>query len=258
MHANGQAVWQGAADVHIHLLAGLDDGPAELSDSLELARAAVADGTSTVVATPHVRRDFVTDVAVLAEAVAELREELRRERIELEVQCGAELGHDMIGRLGQDELELIAQGPPGGRWVLLETPFEGLGPEFHLAAKELRARGFGVLLAHPERSADAQLDRGAGLRRELAAGSLAQLNAHSITGNHGRGAEWAALRLVAAGRATLVASDAHGPTRPPSLRAAFKRMVEWGATPDTARMLVQTAPRRLLAHGIPGSRALAA
>jgi protein-tyrosine phosphatase len=258
MHANGQAVWHGAADVHFHLLPGLDDGPAELSDSLELARAAVAQGTTTVVATTHVRPDFVTDVAVLAETLVELRAELRRERIELEVLCGAELGHDMVGRLGQEELESVAQGPPEGRWLLLEAPLEGFGPQFHLAAEELRARGFGVLLAHPERSADAQLDGGAGLRRELAAGSLAQLNALSITGSHGRGAEWAALRLVAAGRAALVASDAHGPTRPPALPAAFRRMVEWGAAPDTARALVHAAPRRLLARGIPGVRALAA
>jgi protein-tyrosine phosphatase len=258
MHANGQAAWHGAADVHFHLLPGLDDGPAQLSDSLELARAAVADGTSTVVATPHVRPDFVTDVGAVAEAVAELRAALERERIALDVLCGAELGHQMVGRLGQEELESIAQGPQAGRWVLLEAPFEGYAPDFHLAADELRARGFGVVLGHPERSADAQLDGGAGLRRELAAGSQAQLNALSITGRHGRGAEWAALRMVAAGRATLVASDAHGPTRPPALRAAYARMVEWGAPPAKAHALVRSAPRRLLRRGVPGPTALAA
>jgi protein-tyrosine phosphatase len=258
MHANGQAAWHGAADVHFHLLPGLDDGPAELSDSLELAGAAVAQGTSTIVATPHVRSDFVTDVSAVAEAVIELRAALARERIELEVMCGAELGHDMVGRLGQEELDSIAQGPPRGRWVLLEAPFEGFGPEFHMAADELRSRGFGVVLGHPERSADAQLDAGAGLRRELAAGSLAQLNALSITGRHGRGAEWAALRMVAAGRATLVASDAHGPTRPPALRAAYERMIEWGAAPRTAHALVHSAPRRLLKRGVADATALAA
>lgn len=258
MHANGQAAWQQAADVHFHLLPGLDDGPAGLEDSLELARSAVADGTSTIVATPHVRSDFVTDVGVLADTVAEVTRALERERIELEVLCGAELGHEMVGRLGQEELEAVAQGPPGARWLLLESPFEGFGPDFHQAADELRARGFGVLLAHPERSADAQLDAGAGLRRELAAGSLAQLNALSITGRHGRSAEWAAYRLVASGRAALVASDAHGPTRPPALRSAYRRMVEWGAKPAAAFTLVHSAPRRLLALGMPDALPLAA
>jgi protein-tyrosine phosphatase len=258
MHANGQADSQKTADVHFHLLPGLDDGPADLGDSLELARAAVADGTSTIVATPHVRSDFVTDVATVREVFAELKRALASERIGLEVLCGAELGPEMVGRLGQAELEAVAQGPPGARWLLLESPFEGFEPDFHLAAGELRARGFGVLLAHPERSADAQLDAGAGLRRELAAGSRAQLNALSITGDHGRGAKWAALRLVASGRATLVASDAHGPTRPPALRTAHRRLVEWGADPNAAFELVHAAPRRLLALGLQTAPALAA
>jgi protein-tyrosine phosphatase len=258
MHANPQAAWQGAADVHFHLLPGLDDGPEGLRESLELARAALADGTSTIVATPHVRSDFVTDICGLTEVVTELREALEHERIGLQVLRGAELGHEMVARLGQSELEAVAQGPPGARWVLLESPFEGFGPDFHLAAAELRERGFGVLLAHPERSADAQLDAGAGLRRELAAGSLAQLNALSITGGHGQSAEWAALRLVASGRAAIVSSDAHGPTRPPALRAAYQRMVEWGATPAAAFALVHTAPRRLLARGMDGPSAIAA
>jgi protein-tyrosine phosphatase len=258
MHANGQPGLYGAADVHFHLLPGLDDGPTDLGDSLELARAAVAEGTSTVVATPHVRSDFVTDVSLPAQALAELRQALARERIELEVHGGAELGHDMVGRLGQAELEAVAQGPPGARWILLEAPFEGFTPDFHLAARELRARSFGVVLAHPERSADAQLDAGAGLRRELAAGSLAQLNALSVTGGHGRSAEWAAFRLVASGRAALVASDAHGPTRPPALRAAHRRILEWGADPGAAFELVQSAPRRLLEAGMPAAPALAA
>ncbi|MET0511007.1 MAG: hypothetical protein ABW135_04940, partial [Thermoleophilaceae bacterium] len=46
----------------------------------------------------------------------------------------------------------------------------------------LRERGFGAFIAHPERSADAALNGAAGLRRELEAGSLAQLNAQSLTG----------------------------------------------------------------------------
>jgi protein-tyrosine phosphatase len=258
MYANGHSASQGAADVHFHLLPGLDDGPADIGDSLELARAAVADGTSTVVATTHVRPEFVTDVAVLAEVLAELRLALARERIGLEVRAGAELGHDMVGRLSQAELEAVAQGPPGARWLLLESPFEGFGPDFHLAARELRSRGFGVVLAHPERSADAELDGGAGLRRELTAGSLAQVNASSIVGKHGRSAEWAAFRLVASRRAALVASDAHGPTRPPALRAARRRVLEWGMQPSAAFQLVHAEPRRLLELGLPAAPAIAA
>ena len=176
------------ADLHFHLLPGVDDGPAALSDSLELARAAVADGTTTVVATPHVRADLgITDADEIQDRVRELRSAIAAAGIMLDVRCGGELGHGLVGELDQDALDLLAQGPPGARWLLVEAPFEGIGGDFHDATAELRERGFGVLVAHPERSADAELDGARGLRAELAAGSLAKLNAQSLIGDHGAG-----------------------------------------------------------------------
>ena len=89
------------ADLHFHLLPGVDDGPAVLEESLELARAAAAEGTTTIVATPHVRSDYVTDVLELGERVDEVRAAIAAEGLRLEVLCGAELGHEMVAGLGQ-------------------------------------------------------------------------------------------------------------------------------------------------------------
>jgi tyrosine-protein phosphatase YwqE len=44
-----------SADLHFHLLPGVDDGPADLVESLELARAAVPEGTDAVVESGSVR-----------------------------------------------------------------------------------------------------------------------------------------------------------------------------------------------------------
>ena len=44
-------------DLHCHILPGLDDGPADMAGSLELAQAAAAAGTRTITATPHIRED---------------------------------------------------------------------------------------------------------------------------------------------------------------------------------------------------------
>jgi protein-tyrosine phosphatase len=248
----------GAVDLHFHLLPGVDDGPTTMGDTLELALAAVRDGTRTVVATPHVRSDFVTDVLGLPGRVAQVRRALQAERIPLTVLCGGELGHDMVGRLRQGELETIAQGPPGARWLLVETPFEGIDWEFHTATQELRGRGFGVLIAHPERSADAILDGAAGLRRELAVGALAQVNALSLTHGHGSEAALAAFRLVGEGLLAVVGSDAHGPTRPPALRTARARLTSHGVSPSLARALTIERARRLIGEGIPQRIPLAA
>jgi protein-tyrosine phosphatase len=238
-------------DLHFHLLPGVDDGPATMADALELAAAAAAAGTRTIVVTPHVRRDFLTSVRDLPDRLQQVRRALDAEGIALDLRCGAELGHDMVHRLRQRDLELVAQGPPGARWLLVETPFEQLGAEFHAATDELRARGFAVLLGHPERSADAALDGAQGLRRELGLGARAQVNALSLAGRHGADAEAAAHRLVAAGLVDVVASDAHGPTRPPALVLARRALSERRVDAAAVLTLTHTAPRHLLLRGIP-------
>jgi protein-tyrosine phosphatase len=238
-------------DLHFHLLPGVDDGPADLEESLDLAHAALHAGTGTVVATPHVRTDLgPTDAREIAERVRELRCALAVAGLPLAVACGGELGHEMAFRLRRDELDLLAQGPPGARWLLVETPFHGIGEDFHAATAELRALGFGVLVAHPERSADAALEGAAGLRREIAAGSRAQLNALSLTGGHGEDARRSAWALLDDGLFAVVASDAHGPTRPPALRIARETLLGGGLAPAAANALVATAPRALLARGM--------
>jgi len=238
-------------DLHFHLLPGVDDGPADLAASFELARAALAEATGTVVATPHVRTDLgLTDAGEIDERVLVLRAALAAARIPLEVRCGGELGHELVFGMGRRELDLLAQGPPGAGWLLVETPFEGIGEDFHAATTELREHGFGVLLAHPERSADAALDGAAGLRRELAAGSMAQVNALSLTGGHGEDARAAAWTLLGEGLVAVVASDAHGPSRPPALGLAWRALVHGGLAPCAADALTVVGPRRLLLRGI--------
>ena len=240
------------ADIHFHLLPGVDDGAANLEETVELARLAEADGTGMIVATPHVRSEFVTDVSDLPDRVAEVRARLRLEEIAVEVRCGGELGHDMVSRLSQSDLETIAVGPPGSSWILLEAPFEGLGEELHAAADELRDRGFAVVLAHPERSAVLMADNAAGLRRELAAGSLLQVNAWSLAGGYGAEAERHALWLVGSGVVTCLASDAHPGWRGPALGVGLEK-ASWALARARARILTDSAPRALLERGAPAS-----
>ncbi len=40
-------------DIHCHCLPAIDDGPETMADAIALCRALVADGISTVIATPH-------------------------------------------------------------------------------------------------------------------------------------------------------------------------------------------------------------
>lgn len=73
-------------DLHCHLLPGLDDGPQQLAQAVEMARQAVADGIHYVLATPHhLDRRYQNTGLVVERAVAELQAELKRQQIPLTV-----------------------------------------------------------------------------------------------------------------------------------------------------------------------------
>ena len=241
-------------DIHFHVLPGIDDGPATMEDSVALAAAAYAEGTRTIVVTPHVRHDFFTAVGELPDRVREVTRALAREGIAMRLFCGGELGHLMVGDLGQDELELIAQGPTGARWLLVEAPFAGLDEEFTAATDELRARGFRVVVAHPERSADPEGMRWRALRHELAHGSALQVNAWSLAGRHGLEAQTVARRLVREQRAEVIASDAHSLRRAPALLLGRDAAALAEVSRRDADCMIRTNPRRLLERGLPAPR----
>src|SRR5215212_11855599 len=88
----------GRAEVHFHALPGVDDGPATLEETIALVQLALADGTLTIVATPHV---CDVDVGELDERVREVRAELVRERLPVELIAGGETAADDVARLTQ-------------------------------------------------------------------------------------------------------------------------------------------------------------
>ncbi len=238
-------------DIHCHLLPGLDDGPATMDETLELARGAADDGTGVVVATPHVRGDFITDPSDFPDRVREVENELRRAGIPLEVRGGGELGHDMVGTLEQSDLQTIAQGPAHARWVLLETPFEGLSEEVHAATDELRDRGFGVVLAHPERAAGLlNAGRRSLLWREMLRGTVLQVNAWSLAGGYGAEAEEFARRLLRDGLVDVIASDGHPGWRTAHLGVGVARALDTGIDEIAVNRMVTATPAGLLERGL--------
>ena len=94
-------------DLHTHILPGIDDGARTLDDALDMARAFVADGVTTVAATPHVRDDFPTSADVMLRAVDALRQVLDERRDPSHRPSRAEMAVDWIARLDEDELRRL-------------------------------------------------------------------------------------------------------------------------------------------------------
>jgi protein-tyrosine phosphatase len=236
-------------DLHSHILPGLDDGPASLAGSCDLARAAVAAGTRTMVATPHVGPPHGADPAEIGPATAAFAEQLDERRIPLRVLPGAEISTERAAELDAGELAPLGLG--GSRWLLIEPPFSGpvaLEP----LVLDLQSSGFGVVLAHPERCPGLRRDP-AQLERLLELGALTSVTAGSLSGRFGGPVQAFALMLLESGWVHNVASDAHDARRRPpgvddGLASAGRalRGIE-GLRP----YLVEDLPAALLSGGTP-------
>lgn len=194
-------------DLHSHILPGLDDGATDLDDALEIARAAVADGITTLAATPHVREDYPTTADAMEGGVRQLRRAFEREGIGLELLPGGEVSLEQLDRLSRDELRRFGLGG-NPKYLLLETPYSGWPQPFPEIVSRLSSSGVVAVVAHPERNQAVQSEL-ARVEELVAAGALIQVTAASLDGRLGSRIRACADRLVVAGLVHMVASDAH-------------------------------------------------
>jgi protein-tyrosine phosphatase len=229
-------------DLHSHILAGVDDGARDRTESVAIARDAVADGITRLAATPHVRSDYPTSADLMERLVAELRRELERERISLDVLPGGELA--LMEALELPDAELRRFGLGGNPSVLLlEFPYISWPLGLVDLIQGLRARGFRTVLAHPERNDEVQADPER-LAQFVDVGALVQLTAASVDGRLGRAALRCSNQLIELELVHLVASDGHrarSTTRNVALSGAVEQV-----GPELGRWLTVDVPDALV------------
>ncbi len=213
------------ADIHCHLLPGIDDGANHWDDTLAMARMAADDGITTIVATPHQLGSWSENRGEeIRSLVDECNERLSNEQIPLKVLPGGEIRIEpgLIDELVTGELVTLGDHR---RHVLLELPHELYFPIDGLM-NELAARRITVVLAHPERNQG--LLRQPDLAVDLVnAGCLMQLTAGSLCGMMGSHVDDMAVWMISEGLVHVVATDAHSPrTRRPQLGRAHERICE--------------------------------
>lgn len=217
-------------DLHCHVLPSIDDGPATIEDSVELARAAAAAGTRTLVATPHVSARYRNDADTIARLVDQVNVRLAAEGVALEVLPGAEIAITSVVEIKASELPRLGLG--GGRWLLMEPPFTPIATGLEDTLTSLRRDGHRILLAHPERCPAFHRDP-AMLESLVWGGVLTSITAGSLAGRFGQEVRRFALGLVRDGLVHNVASDAHDHAhRPPGMAAELERsglgpMADW-------------------------------
>ncbi len=229
-------------DIHHHLLPGLDDGARDLDTALAMVEAALADGITHVVCTPHASHQFRFDPAVNAERFAMLQDRVRT-RFDDALTLG--LGCDF--HLMYENIEDAQRYPDkytinGHRYLLVEFPDSAIAPTMSRTFYELALAGMMPIITHPERNPilARQPER---MAEWLRGGALIQVTASSLSGRFGPLAERTSHWLLERNWVHFLATDAHNTTsRPPHLRAAHDLVAErYGE--ETAERLCLRNPR---------------
>ena len=208
-------------DLHCHILPGLDDGPPDLDASAALARLAAADGTRTIVATPHVREDYPFAIEEIATLTQHVNERLRADDVPVQVKAGAEVAISRLSQLDDDTLKRICLGDDTNA-MLVESPYQQATDTLEDTLFNLQLRGFKPVLAHPERSPSFMSDPDR-LEKLVERGMLCSVTSASMAGRFGRTVQRFTRTLFERGLVHDVASDAHDiMRRAPGLTAGFR------------------------------------
>jgi protein-tyrosine phosphatase len=235
-------------DTHCHLLPGVDDGPRTLAEALDLARELVACGVEAVVCTPHYSRQFPVGRAEATAAHEALRTALDSEEIPLETVLGAELSPAFAVMAPVEELTARALAD---RYIVVEVLPDTPAPFFATVGDRLADSGLRTVFAHPELSRTLAR-RFKLLDEQRSRGALVQVLAPGVTGRRGRRVATTAWKLLESGRVDLLASDAHGRSRPAWQLVEAAELVERRLGRQERERLTEREPRRLvpaLVHG---------
>lgn len=234
-------------DLHNHILPAVDDGAADIAESLAIARQFVAEGVGRVAATPHydpLRRGGPTATEV-GELVGTLRAALADARVPLEI----DVGHELL--LTPEAVDLLQTGTvsPLGRtrFVLVEVSLSALERPLYLddTLFRLQIDGFRPILAHPERYAFVQRDP-ASVDNLVSRGVVLQLTAPALLGEYGRTVRRTATELLQRAAYSVAASDRHHPGPKRSLADLAECLRTLQPNEDLAALLLSTNPTRIL------------
>ncbi len=193
-------------DMHSHILPGVDDGAADLEESLAMLEAAKAVGVTSITCTPHCRSPYFD-----YDAMWDAFELLVEHADGFPLQMGFEVNHAKLMELGMEWAEYLHFD--GSNEFLLELSTRATELEFNEYERtifELQGLGYEVIIAHPERYRIIQnnIDYA---RRLLKMGCKLQASADFVRGGRLGAEKRPARRMFDEMFYRYIASDAHRP-----------------------------------------------
>lgn len=203
-----QDLLEGSIDIHNHILPGIDDGAAEVKDSLALIDKFGEMGVKHFIATPHIMNDYYPNTpATISAALQKVTAALTADgRTDVNITAAAEymMDHSFIEVLENEEILCLHED-----FVLVEMSYFQAPINLNEILFSLQTRKFRPVLAHPERYAyyhSKNLEKYKELKER---GCLFQLNILSLIGHYGSNIQAAAFALLDQNLIDFIGTDTH-------------------------------------------------
>lgn len=202
---------KGYIDIHSHVLPGLDDGSQSMEQSLAMLRIACEQGIETIVATPH---NMPGKGRPDRERVEEEVRRLQKAAVERGIPVRLSQGCEYYYR--EEILEELEEGkgiPLGSSdCVLVEFGVQEETRYIRNAVRAIRDIGYYPVIAHVERYERliGDIETLADIRKM---GACLQVNASSVIGKNGRKTKEKVKKILKAGLADVIGTDAHSDGR---------------------------------------------
>jgi len=195
------------ADMHSHLLPGLDDGLKTLDETVRFIAALQELGYSKLICTPHIISDmYPNGPDTILPKLETVRNALKQKNINVAIEAGAEYMVDL-------EMEkYVMAGKPlltfGKNLILIEMSYVAASPNMERVIFQLRLKGLQPVLAHPERYSYYHRDFKT-YQRFIDMGCLLQVNLLSLHGYYGKPIRMVAEKLIEDKMVSLLGTDMH-------------------------------------------------
>lgn len=196
--------FQGACDMHSHLLPGVDDGFHTMEDAEEGLHYLENLGFRRLILTPHVMMEYKENNRAFLESRFEMFRNQVEGKTQLELRLAAENMMDEHFSSHREEGWLPLRA--SDNTILVETSYMYKGYDMDNTLYNLVLDGYSPVIAHPERYQYADGKLYAQWRHR---GYRFQLNLISLAGGYGEPAKEKALYLLDRGMYEYVGTDMH-------------------------------------------------
>jgi protein-tyrosine phosphatase len=207
------------ADMHSHLIPGIDDGSQNMEESITLIKELYHLGFRKLITTPHVMYDFYKNTSeTIKNGLLLLQQAVSADATlhGLTIEASAEYYLDEGLQQKVEEHDII---PFGDNYLLFEISYINAPDNIESVIFSMQLNGYKPVLAHPERYPFWYGDFEK-LKKLKDKGVLFQINTNSLTGYYSMDAKKIVEKLIDNNMVEFIGSDTHNMRHLESLKTA--------------------------------------